>query len=88
MNTRGYDAMLISKRPTINHGLKYLKVSGIVFEPDYKRGNDAQNKYFVKVSYHHQGYIRADEDVKKGLTVFDMMVETYNQDHLKMVLGV
>ena len=88
MQTRGYDGMRISARPTIKHGLKYLKVWGASFEPNYTRGLDVDGKHYVNVTWYHQGYIKYDVDVKKGVTVFDVMIETFNQEHLKMVLGV
>lgn len=88
MQTRGYDAMRISTRPTIKHGLKYLKVWGACFEPNIKIKNDVDGKNYVQVGWHLQGYIKDDVDIKTGVTVFDMMVETFNQVHLKLMVGV
>lgn len=88
MEVRGYDAMRISTRVAIKHGLKYLNVYGACFAVDKKRGLDAQGLKFVIVSWYHTGYIKFDDVTPRGVTVFDMMVDTFNQDQLKMVLGV
>jgi len=88
MQTRGYDAMRISSRSTTIYGLKYLKMWGASFAPNQDVKNDEDGKYFVKVTWYLQGYIKADTNIKSGITVFDFMVETFNQEYLKKVMGM
>lgn len=84
MQSRGYDAMRISPQTTTKYGLKYRKVFGASVSPMYSRGLDRNKKYYPKVEWHLQGYIKAGKIT--GSRMFPGLTGQFNKTELKSKL--